>query len=117
MNKFKNQIKLYYLTGRGSDRTKKIMNIIENVHSKMKKDDNRLKRKYPKSTFYTIEDKIYFELNSKFGWTYVKYPGFWEKFESEFGLNYKEIKWLTQYTLEQHLLFPTKPTLFNFHIR
>ena len=104
------KIKIYHLTGNIKDpKVKKIVEFFEGIFSNMVEyysDD------YPKSTFYKYKDKIYFELDFKNGVTRCKYKDFWRKFETEFGFNYKEIKWLTHYMLGTHLKRKVPPTVF-----
>ena len=58
---------------------------------------------YPKSTFFKYNNKIYFDLDLKNDIMWCRYTDFWSKFETNFGLKYKEIRKLTQYMLGIHL--------------
>ena len=106
------KIKIYHLTGNYEDpKVKKIVEFFEGIFSNMVEyysDD------YPKSTFYKYKGKIYFELDFKNGVTRCRYIDFWGKFETEFGLNYKEIKWLTHYMLGSFLKRKVPPTFTQF---
>ena len=95
------KIKIHHLTGNIKDhKVQKIIEFFEEIFSNMIEcysDD------YPKSTFFKYKGKIYFELDFKDNITQCRYEDFWEKFETDFKLNYKEIKWLTHYMFRTHL--------------
>ena len=104
------KIKIYHLTGNYEDpKVKKIIKIFDEIFSNMIEYSND----YPKSIFYKYKDKIYFELDFKNDITRCRYEGFWRKFKTEFGLNYKEVKELTQYMLGTHLKRKVPPTTFR----
>ena len=107
-NKLIRKIKMYFLTGNWEDpKVKKIVEFFDEIFNNMIEyysDD------YPESTFYKYNDKIYFKLDLKDGFTWCRYKDFWKKFETDFELDYKEIKELIQYFFGMHLkrkiLFP-----------
>ena len=102
------KIKIYHLTGNYEDpKVKKIVEFFDEICNNM-----TVGPLYPKSTFYKYKGKIYFELDFKNGVTRCRYIDFWGKFETEFGLNYKEIKWLTHYMLGSYLKRKVPPTQF-----
>ena len=91
------KIKIYHLTGNIKDsKVKKIIEIFDEICNNV---EEYCSDEYPKSTFFNYKGKTYFELDLKDGVTRCKYEDFWRKFETEFGLNYMEIKELTQYML------------------
>ena len=102
------KIKIYHLTGNYEDpKVKKIVEFFEEIFNNL---EEYYSDKYPKSNFFKYNDELYFELDLKYGVTRCKYADFWRKFETEFGLNYKEIKWLTHYMLDTHLKRKVPPT-------
>ena len=119
------KIKIYYLTGNCEDpKVKKIIEFFDEICSNLVEyysDD------HPKSVFYKYNDKLYFELDLKnnknrkhtgpVAKTWCRYEGFWEKFETDFELNYKEIKGLTQYMLGIHLKRKIPPTVIRFSFK
>ena len=102
------KIKIYHLTGNIKDpKVKKIVEFFEEIFSNMVE---YYSDKYSKSIFFKYKGKTYFELDFKNGVTRCRYSDFWEKFETEFGFNYKEIKWFTHYMLKMHLKRKVPPT-------
>ena len=105
------KIKVYHLTGNIKDpNVKKIVKFFDKICNNM---EEYYSDKYPGFTFYKYNDKIYFELDLKNGVTRCKYEDFWRKFETEFGLSYKEIKCLIQYMLSKHLRRKVPPTMIG----
>ena len=103
------KFKIYYLTGNYEDpKVKKIVEFFDEICNNL---EEYYSDKYPKFIFYKYNDKLYFELDLKNNKTWCRYEDFWQKFETEFGLNNMEIKWLTQYMLGIHLKRKIPPTL------
>ena len=92
---------------KSKDKINSLIEFIDNILSNL---EEYYSDKYPVSTFYKYNDKVYFELDFKYNVTRCKYSDFWSIFESEFNLNYNEISKLTQYMLGTHLKRKVSPT-------
>ena len=85
---------------KSKDKINNLIKFIDNILSNMKE---YYSDKYPDSTFYKYNYKVYFELDLKNNKTWCKSYDFWSIFKSEFNLNDMKIKELTQYMLGIHL--------------
>ena len=92
----------------------KINSLIEFIDKILSNLEEYYSDKYPKSTYYKYNDKVYFELDFKYNVTRCKYSDFWQKFRTDFGLNDMEIKELTQYMLGIHLKRKVPATFKDF---
>ena len=59
--------------------------------------------KYPESIFYKKNGEVLFEYNQKTNYFWVHYSKIWLFFESNYGLNYQEIRDLIRGVVEEHL--------------
>jgi|SRR5690606_16987053 len=60
------------------------------------------KKIYPDSIFYFKGDKVWLDYNGKSGHLCIRYYGFYDVFEKEYGLNHQEIKDFLKDMLEGH---------------
>lgn len=65
---------------------------------------------YPNTEFYFINDKLYFEYNSKVGTMWCRYTDFWEVLEEKFVYNYEDIRCLVKVMMEEHFKKEIRPT-------
>jgi hypothetical protein len=74
--------------------------------------DSRNKNSYIKY-FYTKDKKYLGEYNSNIKYFWLSYTNIWSKFESEFNLNYQEIRDLTSGIFVEHYKLRGITTLFQ----
>lgn len=60
------------------------------------------KKEFPGNIFYFKGDKFWLEYNEKNRYVWVRYDGFWDVFEEDYGLGYQEIKDFLKGMLESH---------------
>jgi len=58
--------------------------------------------KWKNYIFFMKNDKVIFEYNKKNGKVYISYDKIWSFLSSIFGLNFKEIQYLTKEWVEEH---------------
>ncbi len=90
-------------------RTKPEEKWFQNVLNKL---EPKISEQHPASIFYKLGDEIVMRYNNsagtqelKNGWLYVKYSAIWSVFESQFGLNYRQIQGLIKSVMEEQYNF------------
>ena len=58
--------------------------------------------RYPNTIFWFRDGRLIFDYNKETGYFWVNYALVWSVFESEFGLNYRQIKELIKGRVEEH---------------
>lgn len=60
------------------------------------------KGKYPESIFYFKENKFWLEYIEKCDYVWIRYYGFWDVFEKDYGLNHQETRDFLKEMVESH---------------